>query len=52
MERGEDVLVIDLRGPAEWDQGVIPGATLLSTEDLTTRPMDHIKDREVVLYCS
>ena len=52
MERGEDVLVIDLRGPAEWDQGVIPGATLLSPADLTTRPMDHIKDREVVLYCS
>ena len=52
MERGEDVLVIDLRGPVEWDQGVIPGATLLSPEDLATRPMDHIKDREVVLYCS
>lgn len=52
MERGEDVLVIDLRSRVEWDQGIIPGATLLSPDELAKRPLPEIEDREVVLYCS
>lgn len=52
LERGENILLIDLRSPVEWDQGVIPGATRLSLGDLTSRAPGSLENSEVVLYCS
>jgi membrane protein DedA with SNARE-associated domain len=52
LERGEDLLVIDLRNPVERDQGIIPGATLLSVPELATLSSRLLETSEVVLYCS
>ena len=52
IERGDDLLLIDLRNPSERDQGIIPGATLLSISDLVARSPILLDRAEVVLYCS
>ena len=57
MDKGEDVVVIDLRSEFEWADGRIPGALtpvgdnveeLVSPASIQT----HIAESEVVLYCS
>jgi hypothetical protein len=51
IERGDDLLVIDLRNPVEQDQGIIPGASLLTLPELMLS--SGLRERsEVVLYCS
>ena len=51
IERGDDLLVIDLRNPVEQDQGIIPGACLLTLPELMLS--SGLRERsEVVLYCS
>ena len=52
LDRGEDVLVVDVRNPVEYDQGMIPGAILLPMDELATRAPDIVGNNEVVLYCS
>lgn len=52
LDRGEDVLVIDVRNPVEYDQGMIPGAKLLPMHELSARAPGIVGDSEVVLYCS
>lgn len=51
LERGDGLLIVDLRNPAERDQGIIPGATLLSIPELVAEP-SALDTNEVVLYCS
>jgi len=52
MERGEDLLVIDVRNPVERDQGIIPGATVRSVRELVSDDAVILENSEVVLYCS
>jgi membrane protein DedA with SNARE-associated domain len=52
IERGDDLLLIDLRNPVERDQGIIPGSTLLSVAELATLSSELLEKSEVVLYCS
>jgi membrane protein DedA with SNARE-associated domain len=54
LETGEEVLIVDLRHPLEFDAdpAVIPGAVRLSTGDLEARRLPFPRDREVILYCS
>ena len=52
IERGDDLLLIDLRNPVERDQGIIPGATLLTFTELVTLSPELLEKSEVVLYCS
>jgi membrane protein DedA with SNARE-associated domain len=52
LERGEDLLVIDLRHPTERYQGIIPGAALRSVGELVNDSAALLEKGEVVLYCS
>lgn len=54
LEAGEEVFIVDLRHPLEFDEDplVIPGAVRLSAEDLEARRLPTLQEREVVLYCS
>ncbi|MBK5964121.1 sulfurtransferase [Thiocystis minor] len=48
---GEDVLLVDIRTPAEIAQGAIPDAFLMPMHLIPLRMSELPKDREVVLYC-
>jgi rhodanese-related sulfurtransferase len=48
---GEDVLLVDIRTPAEVAQGAIPRARHIPMHLLPVRADELPKDKEFVLYC-
>lgn len=52
LDAGEDLLIVDLRGPLSENPNVIPGAIQLSPEDLDNRHPELPRDREIILFCS
>lgn len=48
---GEDVLLVDIRTPAEIAQGAIPDAMQLPMHLIPIRINELPRDRDVVLYC-
>ena len=52
IDKGEDLLLIDLRNPVDRDEGVIPGSTLMSVRELLCDTPPVLFNSEVVLYCS
>lgn len=52
IDRGENLLIFDLRNPLEWDEGIIPGATLSSLHELSEKSPESLDNSEVILYCS
>jgi membrane protein DedA with SNARE-associated domain len=49
---GEDLLILDVRGPLDDDPNPIPGAMLISVEELAKRYMEIPKDRDLILVCN
>lgn len=49
--RDGDVVVVDVRPPAEYDAGHIPGAVNVPPAEMSQRLRDLPADREVVAYC-
>jgi rhodanese-related sulfurtransferase len=43
---------IDVREPAEWEQGHIPGATLVPLNNLLLSPRRYLTGDGVVFYCA
>lgn len=52
MDEGEDLLMIDLRNPIEWEEGIIAGALTMAADDLAYHAARLQAKDEVVLYCS
>jgi membrane protein DedA with SNARE-associated domain len=52
LDRGEQVLILDVRLPSEVAAGTLPGALALSFSELEARAREMARDREVVLFCS
>jgi membrane protein DedA with SNARE-associated domain len=54
LDRGEDVLIADLRNLLDHrhDPHIIPGALLLSVDELDQRHEELPRDRDIVLYCT
>ncbi len=62
MDRGEDMLLLDVRESSEHEQGHLPGAILIprSIIEAAADPAypkhvperAHARDRQVVLYCA
>jgi hydroxyacylglutathione hydrolase len=46
-----DLFILDVRQPAEWSDGHVPGAHYISGGDLPQRSDDVPKDRPVAIYC-
>ena len=44
--------VVDVRGPAEWKRGRIPGATHIFTPHLVKRANELDRSRPVLIYCA
>ena len=45
-------MLVDVRTPAEFELGHLPGATLIPVSELVERASDLSRARELVLYCS
>lgn len=43
---------IDVREPSEWDQGRIPGATLVPLNTLLMSPRKYLNGDNLVFYCA
>ena len=54
LESGEDVTVIDVREPDEWEAGHIPGARLIPRGILEYRATKELpgRDRRIVVHCN
>jgi len=54
LAAGEELTLIDIREPFEWEQsGVIPGARLSPMRPFLTTQLDSVdKDQEVILVCA
>jgi hypothetical protein len=54
LDRGEDVMVVDVRHRVEFESEptIIPGALHLMIEELEARHQEVPRDRDIVLYCT
>ena len=50
VKRG--VVVVDVREPAEWARGHLPGARLVSLSTLRASPEEHLPKRKVLFVCA
>lgn len=51
IDAGEDLFVLDVRNPNEYQICRIPGTTLLPLPELANRYSEVPKDREVIVHC-
>lgn len=49
--RDQGAFILDVRQPEEWQEGHIPGATLIPLGELPGRLDEVPKDKPVVVYC-
>jgi membrane protein DedA with SNARE-associated domain len=52
LDRGVELLIVDVRHAVEHAAGTLPGALALSFEELEKRVHDLPHDRDVILFCS
>ncbi len=51
MDAGEDVLIVDVREPHEWEISAIEGSVKISKGQVVARAAEIPRDREVVVQC-
>ncbi len=51
QQRGDDIYLVDVREPAEWEIVKIPGAVLIPKGELAGKLSDLPQDKPIVLYC-
>jgi adenylyltransferase/sulfurtransferase len=51
VQRGDEMLLVDVREPAEWEIVRIPDAVLIPKGELPSRVSELPQDKPVVLYC-
>jgi adenylyltransferase/sulfurtransferase len=51
IDRGEDLFILDVRNPPEYQIGRIPGSTLIPLPDLPQRVRELDPEREMVVHC-
>ncbi len=47
----EDTFILDVRTPEEWNEGHVPGATLIPLDQLESRLSELPQDEEIVVIC-
>jgi len=50
-KRDAGAFILDVREPDEWNEGHIPGATLIPLGELASRVNELPKDQEIVVVC-
>ncbi|HHU22622.1 MAG TPA: rhodanese-like domain-containing protein [Clostridiales bacterium] len=53
MDSWQDVIILDVRTQAEYDEGHIPGALLLPNESIGDQEIETLPDKEqtILIYC-
>lgn len=51
MDAGEDVQLIDVRQPHEYDYAKIPGAKLIPMSEMMARLGELDRNREAIIHC-
>ncbi|AHC15216.1 Rhodanese-like domain protein [Salinispira pacifica] len=51
LQEDEDILLLDVRSLPEYEQGHIPGATLLPHVNIPGNPPQVPKDTRIIVYC-
>ncbi len=51
LDRGDEVVLLDVRNPPEWEIGRIPGARLIPLPELPARVHELSSADELVVYC-
>jgi len=51
LARGDDLQLVDVREPLEWDIGHLPGSVLIPRGELSARLAELDPDRPVVCIC-
>jgi adenylyltransferase/sulfurtransferase len=51
IDSGEELLILDVRNPDEFQIGRIPGTTLLPLPELAGRLAELPRDREIIVHC-
>ncbi len=51
LERGEDILLLDIRSPQEYEICHIEGSILLPSEEVFKRYEELPRDKEIVIIC-
>ena len=49
--REEGIFLLDVRTPAEWTEGHIPGAFLIPLDELPARLSELPEDQDILIYC-
>jgi hypothetical protein len=52
VDSGEDVLIVDVRGPVPDELSSIPNALLIPTGELAQRHQEIPRDRDLILVCN
>ena len=52
LDAGADVVVVDVRGKEDFDEGHIPGAISIPWEELEARYTELPHGEEIITYCS
>ena len=51
LDRGDTLLLLDVRTPEEWEFNRLTGATLIPIEEIERRRGELSHDDEIVAYC-
>ena len=51
LDQGDDVIVVDMRQPFEYQAGHIPGAVSMFVQDIPDRADELPKDKDIVFQC-
>ena len=49
QEAGEPIVILDVREPDEWEQGIIEGAVLLSRGRIESRLEELVPDKDAMI---
>ncbi|MEE8443106.1 MAG: rhodanese-like domain-containing protein [Dehalococcoidia bacterium] len=52
MDRGDSVLVVDVRESDEWQEGHVPGAVHIRVDDVLTRIDELPTDKKLLFICA
>ncbi len=51
LDRGDQLLLLDVRSPEEWGFNHLEGATLIPIEEIQQRHGELPHDEEIIAYC-
>ncbi len=52
LDAGTPLFIVDVRHPSELSTGTLPGALVLSADEVEARAAEVPRDRDIILYCS